>query len=90
MARKDRDSEEWFVGSITNEAPRTLEMDLSFLDDGLDYRADIYADGDGADFRTNPDSVNLFSRKVHSGMSMHLELAAGGGTAIRLVPLLQE
>ena len=87
MARKDRNSDEWYVGSITNEEARTIEIDLSFLDENRDYRAEIYADGDGADYRSNPESVKITTRVVDSGKSLKLELAAGGGTAIRLVPL---
>jgi alpha-glucosidase len=87
MARKDRNSEEWYIGSITNEDPRTLEINLAFLDDSLDYRAEIYADGEQADYRTNPDPVTISTRVVNSTMQLGLKLAAGGGTAIRLVPV---
>ncbi len=87
MARKDRNSDEWYVGSITNEEARTIEIDLSFLDENRDYRAEIYADGDGADYRSNPEPVKITTRVVDSGKSLKLALAAGGGTAIRLVPL---
>jgi alpha-glucosidase len=87
MARKDRNSEEWYIGSITNEDPRTLEINLAFLEDSLDYRAEIYADGKQADYRTNPDPVTVSTRVVKSRTQLDLELAAGGGTAISLVPL---
>jgi alpha-glucosidase len=87
MARKDWNSEEWYMGSITNEEPRNLDINLSFLKDSLDYRAEIYADGEHADYKTNPDPINISTKIVNSGMQLHLELAAGGGTAIRLVPL---
>jgi len=87
MARKDWNSDEWYIGSITNEEPRIIALDLSFLEDSLDYRSEIYTDGKNADYITNPESVKIFSQVVNSGMQMNLELAAGGGTAIRLVPL---
>ncbi|HDS08508.1 MAG TPA: glycoside hydrolase family 97 protein [Bacteroides sp.] len=87
MARKDWNSDEWYIGSITNETPRTIELDFSFLEEGLDYRAEIYADGAGADYLTNPEPVKITYRVVHAGMHMNVELAPGGGTAIRLVPL---
>jgi len=86
MARKDWNSEAWYIGSITNEKPRTLEIDLSFLEDSLDYKAEIYADGKGADYNSNPDPVKISTLDVNSGSHLILELAAGGGTAIRLVP----
>jgi alpha-glucosidase len=87
IARKDRNSQEWYIGSITNEESRTIEINLSFLKDSQDYRAEIYADGEHADYRTNPDPVAITTKVVNSGMQLHLELAAGGGTAICLVPL---
>jgi alpha-glucosidase len=87
MARKDWNSDEWYIGSITNKEPRTIDMDLSFLEENLDYRAEIYADGERADYITSPEPVKIFSQVVNSRMQMNLELAAGGGTAIRLVPL---
>ncbi|MFZ5941760.1 MAG: glycoside hydrolase family 97 protein [Bacteroidota bacterium] len=87
MARKDRNSEEWYIGSITNEEPRTLDIDLSFLDEGVEYRAEIYADGEGADYRTNPTAVKISTQQLNSGKTFKAELAPGGGMAVRLVPL---
>jgi alpha-glucosidase len=87
MARKDRNSEEWYIGSITNEDPRTLTINLAFLKDSVDYRAEIYADGEQADYKTNPDPVTISTKVVNSKMQLDLELAKGGGTAIRLVPV---
>jgi len=45
MVRKDRNSRDWYLGSITNESPRALETDCAFLEEGVDYVAEIYADG---------------------------------------------
>jgi alpha-glucosidase len=87
MARKDRNSEEWYIGSITNEDLRNIKINLGFLTDSLDYRAEIYADGEGADYKTNPDPVAISTKMVNSKMTLDLALAAGGGTAIRLVPV---
>lgn len=87
MARKDRNSDDWYIGSITNEKPRNIEVDLSFLEDGRDYKAEIYADGEGADYKTNPEPVKISEKEVNSEMTMKLNLAPGGGTAIRLKPI---
>jgi alpha-glucosidase len=88
IARKDRDSEEWYIGSITNEKARNLEIDLSFLEDGLDYKTEIYADAEDSSYKTNPESFKISDSVVNSKMKLKLILAPGGGTAIRLVPLL--
>lgn len=87
MARKDRNSDAWYVGSITNEEGRSLVIALNFLEAGIDYNAEIYADGKDAHYKTNPDSISITKQVVNSAMQLHLELAPGGGTAIRLVPL---
>ncbi|RPI46515.1 MAG: hypothetical protein EHM46_00485, partial [Bacteroidetes bacterium] len=50
------------------------------------YRAEIYADGEGADYRSNPEPLEIFTREVNAGTQITLELAPGGGAAIRLVP----
>jgi alpha-glucosidase len=86
MARKDRNGEEWYIGSITNEDPRIIEINLGFLNDSLDYKAEIYTDGEHADYRTNTDPVTISTSEVNSKMQLNLRLAPGGGTAIRLVP----
>ena len=86
MARKDRNSEEWYIGSITNEEPRTLTIDLGFLTDGMDYTAEIYADGEHANYKTDSDPVAIFIQVVNSKTRLNLNLAPGGGTAIRFVP----
>ncbi len=86
VARQERDGEEWFLGAITDEEARTLEVPLSFLDAGQSYVAEIYADGESADWRDNPLAVEISSRPVDAGTSLTLELAPGGGQAIRIRP----
>src|SRR4030095_15708245 len=54
VARRQRGGQSWFVGAITDEVARTLELPLSFLPPGRRYVAEIYADGPGADSLTNP------------------------------------
>jgi alpha-glucosidase len=87
MARRDRNSEEWFLGSLTNEKPREFTVSLSFLDEGRKYRAEIYADGDGAHWDTNPTPVNTTQMDVDNTTQLDIKLAAGGGQAIRFYPL---
>lgn len=84
IARKDRNSENWYIGSITDENGRDLKIDLSFLDKDADYVATIYTDGDDADWKTNPYDFIMKEIKVNSSTTLNLKLAAGGGTAISL------
>ena len=87
IARKDRNSDEWFLGSVTDEHPRVLTAPLGFLDPGRRYRAEIYADAAGADYTDNREAIDIFTREVTSADVLTLRLAPGGGQAIRFVPL---
>ena len=86
VARKTRGKDEWFVGAITDEEPRVLEVALSFLPNGRRYVADVYADGPNANWRDNPESIAISSQPVTSSTRLRLQLAPGGGQAIRIRP----
>ena len=85
IARQDRNSDDWYIGSVTDENARTLTVRLDFLDEGRRYTAQIYRDGDGADWKTHPQAIAIESKDVRRGDTLELKLAAGGGQAIRLV-----
>ncbi|HRE43408.1 MAG TPA: glycoside hydrolase family 97 protein [Terricaulis sp.] len=88
IVRKDRASHDWYLGAITDEEPRTLTAALSFLDRGRRYRAQIYRDGPNADWRgiARTDIV-IEERIVTSADVLTLDLAPGGGQAIRFTPV---
>jgi alpha-glucosidase len=75
---------EWYLGSMTNWTPRTLEVPLSFLGPGA-YTAEIYEDAKDAGI--HPKHVAIRKQTVHNGQALTLNLASGGGCAIRFVPL---
>lgn len=86
MARQDRNSEDWYLGAITDENGRVLQVPLSFLAPGRSYEAQVYRDGDGAHWKTAPFKFTRETRTVTSADTLTLSLAAGGGTAIRFTP----
>ncbi len=86
VARQARDGEDWFVGAITDEEARALEIPLWFLPPGRRYVAEIYADGPGAHWRDDPHPVEMSTRPVDSRTRLTLRLAPGGGQAIRIRP----
>jgi alpha-glucosidase len=86
VARRERGGPTWYVGAITDEAPRTLEIALSFLSPGRQYVAEIYADGPNAHWLTDPFPVAISRRAVTAGSRLRLVLAPGGGQAIRIRP----
>lgn len=83
IVRRDRNSSDWFLGSITDEHGRVLPISLGFLEPGVRYTAEIYRDGDGADFRSNPFAFVRETREVTSADQLTLILGPGGGQAIR-------
>ncbi|MDW8852148.1 glycoside hydrolase family 97 protein [Flavobacterium sp. MMLR14_040] len=87
IVRKDWDEKNWYLGSITNKEARDLKVALSFLDSGKEYEAEIYADGAGANYKTNPYPVAISKQKVNSKTVLDIKLAAGGGTAIKFSPV---
>jgi alpha-glucosidase len=83
IARKDRRSENWYLGAVTDEQGRSLEVSLSFLTPGKKYRAQVYRDGPDAHYRTNRKSIVIEERQVTAADTLTLRLAPGGGQAIR-------
>ena len=84
IARKEKDSEDWFVGSLTDESERILEIPLDFLNDSLEYEAIIYQDSIDANYLTNPTAYEIKRMHVSSKSHLKIELAQGGGTAIHI------
>jgi alpha-glucosidase len=84
IARKDRNSDDWYLGAITDEEPRTLKVSLSFLDEGRKYYATIYRDGKNAGFDADGQSLDIETRPVSRYDTLQLKLAPGGGQAIRI------
>src|SRR5437762_12383167 len=90
VARKQRNNPQWFLGAITDEEARTFTVPLTFLDRGRSYVADIYADGPGANWLTNPTAVAISHRPVTRNSVLRIALAPGGGQAIRIRPARAE
>ncbi|MGZ9165418.1 MAG: glycoside hydrolase family 97 protein [Anaerolineales bacterium] len=88
--RRERDGDTWFLGSITDENPRLLESPLDFLTPGVTYVAEIYADGDGAHYLNNAYALETSRVLVDSTTLLKLDLAPGGGQAIRFYPASRE
>ena len=84
IARKARHGDSWFIGSITNEEARNIDVALDFLDEGAAYRAMIYEDGPEADYEHNPYEMTIRQVSVIQGDTLHLRLARSGGAAIRI------
>ncbi len=85
VARKEKGKNNWFVGAITDENARNTTVDCSFLEKGKKYIATIYADGDGANYKTNPQPYKITKQEIDSNTTLNLVLAPGGGCAISIM-----
>ena len=86
VARRERGGQTWFIGAITDEQARTLDLPLSFLTPGRRYVAELYADGPNANWLDNPLPVTISRRPVTRATRLRVLLAPGGGQAIRIRP----
>lgn len=82
VARKAKGSDTWFVGGVTNEESRTMEVSFDFLDPGKTYVATLYADAKDAHYSTNPEAYVIKKGKVDGKNKIQIYLAPGGGFAI--------
>ena len=72
----------WYIGGMTNWDERDVQLDFSFLPEGMSYTAVLFKDGVNAnkqaeDYRKETIRINKDSR-------LTLHLASGGGFAMKL------
>jgi len=87
FARKDRNSEDWYVGGVNDATARDVALSLDFLDPGKTYTATVWKDGEGATYETEArHRIAYAALKVKKGDVLPAWLAPGGGLAVRLHP----
>lgn len=85
VARKAKNTGQWFLGSVNGETPRTSNITLDFLEVGRKYNATIYADAKDAHYKTNPQAYHIRKVVVTNKSKLAQFCAAGGGYAISFV-----
>ena len=85
IARKERETGNWFVGGITDENAREVTIDFDFLDDGVTYEAIIYKDAPDAHYKNNPTGISIEDINISKGTSLTVPMVEGGGFAISLM-----
>jgi hypothetical protein len=85
-----RSGEEWYLGTLTDENPRRLELPLSFLKAGQSYAAHIYCDSAETDFDDAPEEFEMGQFRVTQGDTIAAVLARSGGMAVRFAPVGSE
>ena len=86
VVRKAKGTGEWFLGAVTDGTARTTQVKLDFLEPGKRYEAQIYRDGEGADYRTDKRHAIVIERKaVTVDDTLSIWMGPGGGGAVRFV-----
>lgn len=85
VARKAKGTNNWFVGNVNGETPRTSNIDFSFLEKGKKYTATIYADAKDAHYKTNPQAYTIKKIAVTNKSKLSQFSAPGGGYAISII-----
>lgn len=85
IARRERGGDDWYLGAVTDADARTVAVPLDFLDPARRYTAQIYRDGDGAGWETDPHALVIETREVSAADTLRLAMAPGGGQAIRFL-----
>jgi hypothetical protein len=84
IARKAKNKKDWYLGAITDENSRLVNLTFDFLDAGKKYEAIIYRDGEQAHWKTKPEAYVIEKKSVNKKTKLKIILAAGGGCAISI------
>lgn len=83
-ARQERGGSDWYLGAITDENARTLDVPISFLGKGK-WMAQIYEDTPQTSYETSPETYQYREVEVSAKDVLSLKLATSGGCAIRFI-----
>lgn len=87
VTRKAKGTNNWFLGNVNGETPRTSNIDFSFLEKGKKYTATIYADAKEADYKTNPQAYTIRKITVSNKSKLSQLSVPGGGYAISIIEI---
>lgn len=84
VARKEKGTNNWFIGSATGNANHQSVISLDFLEKGKNYIATIYADTKDTDYKSNPQSYQIVKGLVNSKNKLKINTVEAGGYAVSL------
>jgi hypothetical protein len=84
IARKAKGKNDWYVGAITDENSRVVNLSFDFLEKNKKYEAIIYQDAENADWQTNPEAYKIEKKMLTNKSKLKIVLAKSGGCAISL------
>ncbi|MCL6462751.1 MAG: glycoside hydrolase family 97 protein [Flavobacterium micromati] len=85
VARKAKGTNNWFLGNVNGETPRTSTVKFDFLEKGKKYVATIYADAKDAHYKTNSQAYTIRKMNITSKSKLEQLSADGGGYAISII-----
>ncbi len=85
VARKEKGTENWFVGNVNGNETRTSNINFDFLEKGKNYIATVYSDAPDAHYKTNPQAYEIKKYRVTSKSELSQQSAPGGGYAISIM-----
>ena len=84
VARKEKGTNNWFIGSAIGDANHQSVISLDFLEKGKNYIATIYADTKDTDYKLNPQSYQIVKGLVNSKNKLKINTVEAGGYAVSL------
>jgi alpha-glucosidase len=87
IVRRERESENWYLGAITNKDGRKLKIKLDFLNKDSRYKLIHYGDSYNASWSSHPYGMDIQEKEVQSGESLEIFLAPGGGAALQFIEI---
>jgi hypothetical protein len=90
VARKAKNTNNWFLGSVGGNEARTSTINFDFLDPNQNYIATIYADAKDAHYKTNPQAYVITKVLINKKSKLSQFVAPGGGYAISIYPATKE
>ena len=85
IARQGKKNGQWFLGGVTDDHARTLDVPMNFLEPGKTYEATIYSDAADAHYKNNPRAYQIEKKDVTADDTLSIYAAPGGGFAISFV-----
>ena len=87
IARKEKGTDNWFIGNTSGECGYVSKLSLDFLDINKKYIITIYADAPNAHYKTNPQAYSIRKGIATNKTKLNLKSASGGGYAISIIPV---
>lgn len=84
IARQERDGANWYVGGVTNQEARKLDIALDFLQPDASYVATVYSDTEATHYLNRPTDYERKEYPVTAKETLSIQLAPGGGFAMKI------